>query len=200
MYLRVLHHGQRPHARFVLAVIRAIGRMEPDAVARTSLYRPAFFGRHFLRLTAEVLRGPSDWSPGERELFAALVSQLNQCPFCTQVHAAMVRIRFSPALDSAQIARWREQPLDARVAAGLDLVEKVTMRPENLGPEDIRRANAGGLSDAAIADALHVAFVFNLINRVANAFGFDWGGEANARKGAAILNRMAYRVPAFLLR
>jgi hypothetical protein len=25
--------------------------------------------------------GPSDWSPGERELFAAFTSLLNQCPF-----------------------------------------------------------------------------------------------------------------------
>jgi len=28
-----------------------------------------------------VMRGPSDWSVGERELFAAFVSSLNQCPF-----------------------------------------------------------------------------------------------------------------------
>jgi hypothetical protein len=27
------------------------------------------------------MRGPSDWSPGERELFAAFTSLLNQCPF-----------------------------------------------------------------------------------------------------------------------
>jgi len=27
------------------------------------------------------MRGPSDWSAGERELFAAFVSSLNQCPF-----------------------------------------------------------------------------------------------------------------------
>ena len=37
------------------------------------------------RITAEdvrtVMRGPSDWSVGERELFAAFVSRLNQCHF-----------------------------------------------------------------------------------------------------------------------
>jgi AhpD family alkylhydroperoxidase len=27
------------------------------------------------------MRGPSEWSAGERELFAAFTSQLNQCPF-----------------------------------------------------------------------------------------------------------------------
>jgi len=28
-----------------------------------------------------VMRGPSDWSIGERELFAAFTSKLNQCVF-----------------------------------------------------------------------------------------------------------------------
>jgi hypothetical protein len=28
-----------------------------------------------------VMRGPSEWSSGERELFAAFTSLLRQCPF-----------------------------------------------------------------------------------------------------------------------
>jgi hypothetical protein len=31
--------------------------------------------------TQAVLRGPSPWSVGERELFAAFTSKLNQCVF-----------------------------------------------------------------------------------------------------------------------
>jgi len=29
----------------------------------------------------DVMRGESEWSPGERELFAGFTSLLNQCPF-----------------------------------------------------------------------------------------------------------------------
>jgi len=29
----------------------------------------------------QIMRGPSDWSPGKRELFAAFVSAQNQCVF-----------------------------------------------------------------------------------------------------------------------
>jgi hypothetical protein len=44
-------------------------------------YRPSFFGGPFCVLTQEMLRGPSDWTVGERESFAALTSRLNQCLF-----------------------------------------------------------------------------------------------------------------------
>ena len=39
------------------------------------------FGRPFLRLLREVMRGQSDWTVGERETFAAVVSRFNQCVF-----------------------------------------------------------------------------------------------------------------------
>ena len=44
-------------------------------------YRPELFGRPFSELLQEVMKGPSEWTEAERELFAAFVSSLNQCPF-----------------------------------------------------------------------------------------------------------------------
>jgi hypothetical protein len=44
-------------------------------------YRPELFGRPFSELLQEVMKGPSAWTEAERELFAAFVSALNQCPF-----------------------------------------------------------------------------------------------------------------------
>ena len=44
-------------------------------------YRPDLFGQPFSEALQDVMRGPSDWSVAERELFAAFVSSLNQCPF-----------------------------------------------------------------------------------------------------------------------
>ena len=34
-----------------------------------------------LLYTHALMRGPSEWTVGERELFAAFVSRVNQCPF-----------------------------------------------------------------------------------------------------------------------
>jgi hypothetical protein len=44
-------------------------------------FRPELFGEPFSEYLQEVMKGPSDWSEAERELFAAFVSKLNQCPF-----------------------------------------------------------------------------------------------------------------------
>ena len=44
-------------------------------------HRPEIFGRPFSEALQEVMRGPSDWSVGERELFAAFVSARNRCVF-----------------------------------------------------------------------------------------------------------------------
>jgi len=64
--------------------LAAIDRASPDVplgVVRTLRYRPELFGRPFSDALDLAMRGPSDWSPGERELFAAFTSALNQCPF-----------------------------------------------------------------------------------------------------------------------
>ena len=55
--------------------------MEPMGVQKTLRYRPEIFGSPFSDALQQVLRGPSDWSPGERELFAAFTSLLNSCHF-----------------------------------------------------------------------------------------------------------------------
>jgi hypothetical protein len=44
-------------------------------------YRPEVFGRPFSELLQHVMKGPSEWTEAERELFAAFVSARNQCPF-----------------------------------------------------------------------------------------------------------------------
>ena len=40
-----------------------------------------FFGAPMNEVFQEVMRGPSEWSIGERELMAAYVSKTNECEF-----------------------------------------------------------------------------------------------------------------------
>jgi hypothetical protein len=59
------------------------GPAPPEAlgVVKTLMYRPDIFGQPFSEALDVVMRGPSEWSTGERELFAAFTSLLRQCPF-----------------------------------------------------------------------------------------------------------------------
>jgi hypothetical protein len=81
MRLRSLENGHEPGEASVLDAIRERRGAEPPDVLKTLHYRPEIFGRPYSEALDQAMRGPSDWSVGERELFAAFVSSLNQCPF-----------------------------------------------------------------------------------------------------------------------
>jgi hypothetical protein len=81
MRLAVVDHGHAPANAAVLDAIRERSGAEPLGVVKTIYYRPELFGRPFSDALDEAMRGPSEWSAGERELFAAFTSLLNQCPF-----------------------------------------------------------------------------------------------------------------------
>ncbi len=80
MRLARVHAGHRVPDKLMLGVMRAVMGHAPGVV-RTLLYRKEFFGRPFSELTQQVMRGPSEWTVGERETVAAFVSRLNQCVF-----------------------------------------------------------------------------------------------------------------------
>ncbi len=79
--LDCVDHGHAAAEAAVLQQIRELGGHEPLGVLKTLYYRPEIFGRPFSAELDTVMRGPSDWTPGERELFAGFTSSLNQCPF-----------------------------------------------------------------------------------------------------------------------
>jgi hypothetical protein len=79
--LAVVDHGHAPDEAAVLQAFREQTGREPSGVVKTLLYRPEIFGGPFSNELDRAMRGPSDWSFGERELFAGFTSQLNQCLF-----------------------------------------------------------------------------------------------------------------------
>ena len=81
MRLRILEEGHDPEEAVVLDAIRAQRGAEPPDVLKTLHYRSELFGRPFSDTLDLAMNGPSDWSAGERELFAAFVSSVSQCPF-----------------------------------------------------------------------------------------------------------------------
>jgi hypothetical protein len=81
MRLKKLDKEHTLGSKALFALIRlASGHRAPDVV-KTIRYRPEFFGKQMGPVFQETMRGPSEWSIGDRELMAAFVSKTNECEF-----------------------------------------------------------------------------------------------------------------------
>lgn len=176
MRLSILDSGHRLRARLFFAMT---GRDAPD-VPRTLLYRPDFFARPLLAITVPAMRGPSYWTAGEREYLAMRAAQLHQCPFCVDSHAELTRLAGAP--DPVR-------PELRAVRAFLDTTQD---------PDRVDAGLVAGLPASAVREALHVDLVWNVVNRLANAFGFRLRGD-QLHSGTRALHRFGYRFPGFLL-
>ncbi len=68
--------------RMRLKKIEQIKKDQPISdIRRTLSYRPDLFGGPFSACLQRVLRGESDWSVGERELFASFTASRLQCAY-----------------------------------------------------------------------------------------------------------------------
>jgi hypothetical protein len=82
MRLQILEKGHRPFQKLILSLIKATseGGQAPGPILVMS-YRRELFGKHISPCFQEAMRGGKEWSLGEVELFAAFVSQLNECKY-----------------------------------------------------------------------------------------------------------------------
>ena len=71
----------------------------------------------------------------------------------------------------------------------------MTLEPEKLGPQDVRTVLALGVSRQAVEDAMHVAFLFNVYDRLADAMGWDVPAEGSSfwRSSAKMLLWRGYK-------
>jgi alkylhydroperoxidase family enzyme len=71
------------------------------------------------------------------------------------------------------VADWRTAPLAPEMLGTLGFIEKMTLTPGELDAADRAAVAAAGVSDEALIDAIHVCALFNMIVRLADAFGWD---------------------------
>jgi hypothetical protein len=81
MRIERVAHGHSLGQKAMLTLIRVVTKRRAPDVLLTLWYRKPWFGGHVNRLLQRVMRGPSEWTVGERELMAAFVSRVQQCPF-----------------------------------------------------------------------------------------------------------------------
>lgn len=191
MRLQILDRGHRLPTKALLAIIRVVsGHPVVDAV-KLAFYRPDFYGAG--ALTHEAMRGPSDWSVGDRELMAAFVAQTVESPFCIAAHCATSTLWFDDAAKvTATLADLETAPIEEPLRATLRMLGKVASE-HGIDADDMRAVLAAGVTPAQIEDALAVGLAFGITARLANAFDFDLATPAAMNAGAKHLLRRGYR-------
>jgi uncharacterized peroxidase-related enzyme len=148
-----------------------VGAKAPDLMY-VLFYRPEFFGLPVGVLSDSIMRKGSEWSVGERELFAAFVSGKNECRFCETAHTAVAsRALGKDAVDAA--LRGERGAVSSKALGMLPFIEKLTLTPEAVEPRDLEPLRGAGISDDAIADAIYVCFLFSTFNRLVFALGCE---------------------------
>jgi uncharacterized peroxidase-related enzyme len=90
------------------------------------------------------------------------------------------------------LADWRTAPVAEPLRAMLGFLELLTLEPGRVTAADIAPLRTAGLSDAAIEDAIHVAALFNIYDRMADTLGFDIPDPDGFAQGADMLLRRGY--------
>ena len=193
MRLSILENGHGWGTKFLFAIIRVFSGHPVLDVIKVVKYRPEFYGGPMAEVTHEAMRGPSSWSVGDRELMAAVVAKTNGCEWCTNAHAAVARGAYrDEAKVSAVLSDLETAPIDEPLRAMLRVVRKLT-RDRTIGADDMRAVLAAGVSREQVKDALAVCFAFNVVGRLADAFGFFQPGADAFAAGAKYLLARGYR-------
>jgi alkylhydroperoxidase family enzyme len=91
------------------------------------------------------------------------------------------------------LADWRTAPISEGLRATLGFLEQLTLRPGEIGPADAETVRDAGVSDEALADAVHVCALFNAIDRIADALDFHVPPREEADRVAPRFFARGYR-------
>jgi alkylhydroperoxidase family enzyme len=87
---------------------------------------------------------------------------------------------------------YRTAPIDERLRTTLAFLEKLTLTPGDVGPEDVAPMLAAGVTRRGVEEAIYVATMFNVMDRLADAFGFEVARPEDGPKTAWILTKLGY--------
>jgi uncharacterized peroxidase-related enzyme len=129
----------------------------------------------------EILKGSSGLTEAQREMIGVVVSATNRCYYCLSSHGAALRLLTNdPVLGDQLASNYRHADLPPKERAMLDFAVKVTEESHRCTEADVEALREAGWSDEEIMDIGEVAAMFNLTNRMANAFGWIPNAEYHA--------------------
>ena len=131
-----------------------------------------------------VMRGPSPFTAGERELIAAYVSGLNQCGYCHGVHAVTAEAcGIAPGAAPAAVADVGTALVEERMRPVLRFAGKLTHAPSSVTKADAEEVLAAGWDERALHHAIMVCALFNFMNRMVEGHGIRADADYFATSG-----------------
>ncbi len=131
-----------------------------------------------------VMRGPSPFTVGERELIAAYVSGVNACGYCHGVHTATAEAcGIAAGAVPAAVADLDAAPVDERMRPVLRFTAKLTTAPASVTKADADEVLAAGWDEQALHHAIMVCALFNFMNRMVEGHGIRAGADYFAMSG-----------------
>lgn len=160
------------------------------------LHRYAETYRQLVGFNQVAMRGPSPLTAAERETIAAYVSGLNDCQFCYGVHSATATALGIPAgAVSAALDDIDTTEVPERLTPLLRYVRKLTLAAASITAADAQAVFDAGFDERALHDAVAVAALFNMMNRLVDGLGIV-GDEPLFLKSGQLLAAAGY--PALL--
>jgi len=117
-------------------------------------------------LTQLILRGPGTLTFAEREMIATVVSQANECQFCSAAHAAVTDVLLGES-ETCELIRvdLENAPISEKMKSLLRIAQMTQRGGQFVTETAIARAKNAGATDLEIHDTVLIAALFCLYNK-----------------------------------
>lgn len=137
-------------------------------------------GKPIRELTQILMRGPSTLTEGERELIASVVSNGNQCTFCSTAHTTTADLFLGDHETSQKVKQdIATAPVSEKMKALLTIASLTRESGKLVTTALIDKAKAAGATDIEIHDTVLIAALFCLYNRYVDGLGTALPEENN---------------------
>ncbi|NNE81805.1 MAG: peroxidase [Silicimonas sp.] len=128
-----------------------------------------------MAFTDVVMRHEGALDIATRELIAAYVSGLNRCTFCYGSHAIYAEaFGIEAGLLQALLGDLSTAPVAQDLRVLLGYLGKLNALPPRIVQADIDAVLAAGWSEQALFDAVQIAGLFNMMNRIIEGTGVSY--------------------------
>jgi uncharacterized peroxidase-related enzyme len=140
----------------------------------------------------QLMRGPSPFTEGEREVLAAYVSRLNHCAFCEASHNAVaVLYGYDGTLIEQLVLDLAHANVAERLKPVFRYVRKLTLLPDQVDQADVTALYEAGWDETAVTHAALVCAFFSFMNRWVDGLGIP-SDAAVVQIAADMLHQKGY--------